>query len=404
MTATDTTLQGAVAAHKAGRLGEAEAGYRNILQGQPDNADALNFLGLLHFHQGQADSAVELLQRSVEANPDNPHARINLGNVLMARDDHEGAQAAFRRATELSPDLAITWYNLGVCQRQQGHPEAAADSLRKTIDIDPRHIPAHNTLAQILCRLRRYPQAAEVYRGWLAAEPENPVARHMLAALAGDAIPKRADDDYVRTVFDQFADSFDENLSTLGYRAPKLLADALLERSGAQPGGDILDAGCGTGLCGPLLRAGARRLEGVDLSPGMIEKARLRGVYDELAVAELCAFMRSRPACYDVVMCADTLVYFGALGEAIAAARTCLRNAGVFAFTLERLETQPPTLSFHLEPHGRYSHAEWYVRDVLTAAGFSGISMRNDTLRSEGGEPVIGHVVTASIPGRASAS
>jgi len=188
MTSSDTTLQSALAAHKAGRLVEAEAGYRKLLQARPEDADALNFLGLLHFHQGQADSAVELLQRSVEANPDNPHARINLGNVLMARDDHEGAQAAFRRATELSPDLAITWYNLGVCQRQQGRPEDAADSLRKSIELDPRHIPAHNTLAQILCRLRRYPQAAEVYRGWLAAEPDNPVARHMLAALAGDAI------------------------------------------------------------------------------------------------------------------------------------------------------------------------------------------------------------------------
>ena len=404
MTSSDTTLQSALAAHKAGRLVEAEAGYRKLLQARPEDADALNFLGLLHFHQGQAASAIELLRRSVEANPDNPHARINLGNVLLAGEDHEGAQAAFKKATELAPDLAITWYNLGVCQRQQGRPEDAADSLRKSIELDPRHIPAHNTLAQILCRLRRYPQAAEVYRGWLAAEPDNPVARHMLAALAGDAIPKRADDDYVRTVFDQFADSFDENLSALGYRAPKLLADALLERFGAQPGGDMLDAGCGTGLCGPLLRTGAKRLDGVDLSPGMIEKARLRGVYDELIVAELCAFMRSRSGCYDVVICADTLVYFGALGEAISAARACLRSGGIFAFTLERLDTQPPTLSFHLEPHGRYSHAEWYVRDVLTAAGFSSISMQNDTLRSEGGAPVGGHVVTASVPGGPSAS
>jgi len=399
MTVPDTTLQRAVAAHKAGRLEEAEASYRDILRGQPDNADALNFLGLLRYHQGEAASAIDYLRRSVEANPDNPHAQINLGNVLMAREDHEGAQTAFRKATELSPDLAITWYNLGVCLRRQGRPDEAVDCLRKTIGLDPLHIPAHNTLAQMLCRLRRYPQAVEVYRGWLAAEPQNPVARHMLAALAGEAIPRRADDDYVRTVFDQFADSFDENLSALEYRAPKLLADALLEKFGTQPRGDILDAGCGTGLCGPLLRAGARRLDGVDLSPGMIEKARGRGVYDELVVAELCDFMRSRSKCYDVVICADTLVYFGALGEAVCAARACLRNGGVFAFTLERLDTQPPTLSFYLEPHGRYSHAEWYVRDVLTAAGFSGISMRNDTLRSEGGEPVVGHVVTASILG-----
>jgi len=399
MTVPDTTLQRAVAAHKAGRLEEAEASYRDILQAQPDNADALNFLGLLRYHQGEAASAIDLLRRSVEANPDNPHAHINLGNVLMAREDHEGAQAAFRKATELSPGLAITWYNLGVCLRHLGRRDEAIQCLYKTIGIDPLHLPAHNSLAQMLTRLRRYPQAAEVYRSWLAAEPQNPVARHMLAAHAGEAVPGRADDEYVRTVFDQFAGSFDENLSAIGYRAPKLLADALIQRIGTEARGDILDAGCGTGLCAPLLRAGARRLDGVDLSPGMIERARLRGIYDELAVAELCAFMRSRPACYDVVICADTLVYFGALGEAVSAARACLRNGGLLAFSLERLDAQPPMLSFHLEPHGRYSHAEWYVRDVLTAAGFSGISMRNDTLRNEGGEPVVGHVVTAILAG-----
>jgi predicted TPR repeat methyltransferase len=392
---TATALGRAIAAHKAGRYEEAEAGYQSVLQGRPADADALNFLGMLRFHRGEPAAAAELLRRSVEADPDNPHARINLGNVLMAGNELAGAHEAFEKATGLAPHLAIGWYNLGVCLRRLHRPQDAATCLHKAVTLDPHHAPAHDTLARLLYGLGRRSEAVDVYRAWLAVEPDNPIARHMLAAVSGEGTPVRADDQYVQAVFDHFAESFDQNLSELGYRAPQLLAEALAERLPPQAKVDILDAGCGTGLCGPLMRPSARRLVGVDLSPGMVGKARPRGAYDELCVQELCEFMRSRPAAFDVVLSADTLVYFGALGEAMGAARRCLREGGTLAFTLERLDAGSATQSFRLEGHGRYSHAEWYVRDVLMAAGFHDVALRTDTLRSEAGEQVTGHIVTA---------
>jgi predicted TPR repeat methyltransferase len=90
-------------------------------------------------------------------------------------------------------------------------------------------------------------------------------------------VPDRASDDYVRRTFDHFADAFDENLRDLGYRAPQLVAEALERHRGAAGDVvklDVLDAGAGTGLCGPLLRDRAGTLVGVDLSSGMLEKAR----------------------------------------------------------------------------------------------------------------------------------
>jgi predicted TPR repeat methyltransferase len=235
-------------------------------------------------------------------------------------------------------------------------------------------------------------------------------------------------------MFDAFADSFDENLSELGYRAPQLLAEAVAEKLGAQiesgraesgqvemerGGLDILDAGCGTGLCGPLLKSMARTLVGVDISPGMLEKARARNLYDELAAEELSIFMRQRPASADLIVSADTLVYFGALEEPLSAAHGCLRDGGLLAFTLERLQPEldthqaepksdepkldthqkEPELDTHagyrIEPHGRYSHHESYIRAVLADAGFSAVSIRGDTLRREASRQVAGHVVLA---------
>ena len=114
-----------------------------------------------------------------------------------------------------------------------------------------------------------------MYRQWLEADAGSSVARHMLAACTGEAIPERASDGYVRDVFDAFAGSFDQVLDQLGYRGPGLIAD-LLDRALPLPDASLVvaDAGCGTGLCADFLRPRARRLVGVDLSAGMLARAR----------------------------------------------------------------------------------------------------------------------------------
>ncbi len=71
--------------------------------------------------------------------------------------------------------------------------------------------------------------------------------------------------------------------------------------------------GCGTGLCGPLIRGYARRLIGIDLSSGMLTQAKEKQLYDELWQVELTEYLRDQVEAFDVIVSADTLVYFGAL-------------------------------------------------------------------------------------------
>ena len=408
--ADDAALQRAMAAHKGGRLKEAEVGYRRILRSRPRDPDALNFLGMLCVQQGDAGAGVELLRRSVESVPTNPHAWLNLGNALMAAGAIEEARNAFRGATERAPSMAEAWFNLGVCYRRLKDPTQAMECFRKTVEHGPGYSAAYEALATLLYRAGRSAEAADAYREWLKYEPENSIARHMLAATSGEGAPARAGDAYLTEMFDKFAETFDENLQELGYRAPELLAAALREHVGpsgaaslagttrvvgaAGPTLDILDAGCGTGLCGPLLKPITRSLVGVDISPGMTEKAKARGLYNELVVQELVDFMRSRPAAFDAIISADTLVYFGALDAPMAVAYECLRSPGVLAFTVERLDAVPSE-GYRLEPHGRYSHSAGYVRGVLTAAGFTAVSLTEETLRRERGAEVNGYVVVA---------
>jgi len=138
----------------------------------------------------------------------------------------------------------------------------------------------------------------------------------------------------------------------------------------------------------------------------MVAKARERKVYDELVVAELCEFMSGRPQSVDVILSADTLVYFGALEAVSAAAHACLRAKGLFAFTVESLENNPlpsdqsPTSdtqpsSYRIQPHGRYVHGAAYVELTLKQAGFADVYVRDVVLRRELGKDVHGHLVVA---------
>lgn len=382
-------------AHQGGRVADAEAAYREVLQERPADPDALNFLGMLCCQTDRAEEGAALLRRSTEADPSNPHAWINLGNVLVKLDKDEEALGAFTKATELAPDLPIAWFNVGICLGRCKRAHEAASALHKVLKLEPGYLPAYDFLSRLLHRLGSYAEAAELYREWLTHDPDNPIALHMLAATGGAEIPTKASTAYIERLFDNFASGFDANLESLNYRAPQWVAERLGRLVAADAALQILDAGCGTGLCGPLLKPLAARLVGVDLSAKMLEKAEARRTYDELVVGELAQFMRGRPARFDAVVSADTLIYFGALEEPLSAARLCLRPGGILAFTLERLDPASSGAAFRLETHGRYSHSETYLRGALEQAGFVGVELETRVLRTERGREVAGHVVTA---------
>lgn len=381
-------------AHRAGRLVEAESGYHEVLRHRPAEPRALHFLGLLRFHRGDREAGIEHLSRSVEVDPSNPRTWNALGGMFIAAGRNAEAKDAYTRSTQVAQDAAEGWYNLGICLRNEGDIDGAITDLNKAIELDANYFRAYEALGMLLYQLGRVPEAAKVYADWSARDSTNAKASHMAAATAGEGAPARAPDDYVRQLFDEAAETFDTNLGRLGYRAPEAVAQALSERVGGDKLATALDAGCGTGLCGPLVRAQCFHLVGVDISPNMIERATARNCYDELVVSELTAFLHWRVRAFDAVISADTLVYFGALEPVLAAAHGSLRDAGWLIFTLEALEAGADE-QYRLEAHGRYSHSEAYVRGALNAASFQLDSITHEALRQERDRDVPGFRVIA---------
>jgi len=426
----------ALAWHREGRLDAAEAIYRNLLDHGLRDANVLHFLGVLTHQRGRAREALALMRDSLALDPTVADWHSNIGNVLLETGQLDAAAAAYRQALALRPDHPAFHNNLGVLLREQNRPEDAERAYLRAVELapdysdaysncaslyqalgrgedslrmfwqallhSPRHSRSRRLLGLALFNLGRLEEAAAVYRQWLEDEPGNVQARHHLAACGGAEVPERAADGYVEEVFDGFANSFDAKLALLHYRAPELVAGQVAACLGEPRAAlDILDAGCGTGLCGPLLAPHARDLEGVDLSAGMLAKAEPRQVYHRLVKAELTAFLQeSEPASRDLIVSADTLCYFGRLAPVFAAAQATLRPGGWLIFTLEAVD---PALhaqgagpeGFVLNPHGRYSHDGAAVRRDLEGAGLEPVTFDSVHLREENARPVLGWLVAA---------
>ncbi len=385
-----------VLAHQQGRRDEAVALIERSLTLAPDRADYYSNLGIVLQSAGQLDRAIDAYRRAIAIDPGHANAHSNLGVLLRATGRPSESEAAYRTAIRLDPEHIDAYTNLGILLNGLGRTEEAAACFCKVITLRPKHREARKLLALAHCVLGEVGEAAKILEEWLAEEPGDPIALHMLAACTGRDVPARASNGFVEKTFDGFAASFEAKLARLSYRAPALVA-AMLEASGLEPAKrlDVLDAGCGTGLCGPLVAPYARRLVGVDLSEGMLAHAREKRVYDALVKAELTEYLRGNGEAFDLIVSADTLVYFGDLDDVLAAAAAALRPNGLLVFTLEHAVGGKPDAGYRLELHGRYSHRPAYVARVLAAAGLE-TEIAHAELRMEAGAPVAGLVIRAT--------
>jgi len=287
----------------------------------------------------------------------------------VARGDLAGAAEILVHAVELAPTFATAWFALGAIRDNLGDREGAIAAWQRARDLDP-----------------------EDYHG----------ARLQLARLDAGEGTSAMTATYVRRLFDQHAAGFDEKLSGLGYRAPALLLAAVREVAPAPLRiGSMLDLGCGTGLGGAAFRPHVDWLVGVDVSPGMVAKARAKGLYDWLVAAELQQHLGAEAAAsahYHLVLAADVFGYVADLAPVAAAVARALAPSGLFAFTVETHAGGGVVL----QPTLRYAHGGAHVRAALADAGLAPLGLQPASTRTEQGAPVAGLVVVASTgrPGK----
>jgi predicted TPR repeat methyltransferase len=479
-------LQQAVELHQQGRLEPAQALYRQVLELNPRQFDALHLLGVIARQQGDTAAAISLISQAIEIDGAQANAHCNLGVALLDAGRAEESLASHDRAIERHQTYALAWSNRGNALRQLGRLDEALLSYQRALEIQPKYAEAHCNRAIVLQDLGRYldalgaaedalnvkdryadawfargnalhclrllpeavesfdraihlqPQWAEAYSaqgsalqrlGEFAAaldsydhalrlKPDYALAHYYrgntlrsmerkdeaiaayraalahgdnpetiafaLASLGVGETPAVLPPEYVRSLFDQYANHFDQHLTeVLHYQTPSYLDD-MLRRVAPATNLDTVDLGCGTGLCAPYLKAYSRRLDGVDLSRQMLDKAAERGLYDELACEDLTSYLDHRAADCDLAVAADVFVYIGDLAPVFQAVHRALRANGRFCFSVEAGDDADYTL----RPSKRYAHSRDYLERLAAATGFTILAVEALTARQENTAPI----------------
>jgi predicted TPR repeat methyltransferase len=280
----------------------------------------------------------------------------------------------------------------------KGDLAAAADLLLQAIELAPNFVSAWFTLAEIREQLGESDAAIAAFRNAHAADPDDRHGASLRLMWLGAAPLAGMPIGYVQVLFDQYAPRFESALvGDLGYRGPALLFKAVLSvRAAARKPAFFkraIDLGCGTGLAATAFAKEVDHFIGIDLSPRMIERARLTGFYVELEVADMVQGLKTRPdASADLILAADAMVYVADLSVVLAEVQRVLATGGLLAFTTETHAGEAVVIGEGL----RYAHAAAYVRAAVEAAGLELSLLENRSARNEDNIPVPGLVAVAS--------
>ncbi len=340
---------------------------------------------------GRAAEAAAALRLRLAAGRGGALAQITLVKALLALGDVPGALAEAREAAGLHAGIAPVLTVLGEALLAAEQLPTAIAELQRALRLDPENSQARKLLAEAWLAAGEAEKALES-----AGDDAGLIARAETILAA-----PRSDPGYVRHLFDQFAGDYDLRMRAhLHYAAPEILlnlaamvmpghgASALAGATNKKSQLSILDLGCGTGLAGEVFRPLASRLDGIDLSPAMIEKARARGIYDHLAIADIESALAVPGPAYDLILAADTLVYLGDLAPVFRAVAARLAPEGFFLFTVEQAQD-----GFELGPKRRWRHGEAWLRQAAEAARLSVAGLLEASPRRESGQAVAGYAV-----------
>jgi predicted TPR repeat methyltransferase len=359
-------------------------------------------LGVLLLDLDRTADAVACLAEAVAADPANPGFATGLAAAHEMAGDPDAALAVLLRNIEAAPNL-VDQRNAAIllCVRRRDFRRAIrlAEDARQAGIADAC---CFGLAGHALSSLGQHAEAVDAYAEALKLGPDDPYVRHLVSAAGVVPGAPRAPAEYLRAVFDGYADRFEPHLLSLGYRVPGMFRTALLRHpriAAGQQVGPVVDLGCGTGLAalaiadlpvGPLI--------GVDVAPRMLAQAGKKAIYAELHEADAMQFLSGVGAAhYPLIIAADVLCYFGALEDLFSAAHAAMTPGGWLVGSVEELLPDHDGMipvnangAWALQRQGRYAHNPTYIRAVAADAGFRLLRLDRETVRWEANAPVPG--------------
>ena len=372
---------------RQGRPAQALADLEAVLAAEPEHLDAWCHRAAALADLGRDAESLACADHVLAIRPDDLTAWTQRGQALERLQRHAEALQAFERLAALQPTHVDTRFRQAQGLQRLGRLADALQVNEEVLALQPAHAAAFSQRGMLLKDMARPDAAAAAFEQAIALGADAELHRFYLASLGRQSGPARAPRQYVQALFDDYAHDFDAHLvGVLGYQAHRQLVSALSELHPG-PFDAALDLGCGTGLCGPLLRPLARRLEGVDLSQAMLERAAALGVYDSLLHADVAEHLAQSESNHDLVLAADVFIYVGELGGVFAGVQRVLRPGGLFCFTAERAGDEQGAV---LMPHLRYAHSLPYLRGLARQHGLQELRVVTQPIRQDQAQAIPG--------------
>lgn len=368
----------------------AAALFEHALQLAPGRPSVLMNLGASCVQLGRFEQADVYLRQALDADRAQADAWVAWGVTQMALGDWSQALECHEQARALGAEGADFCLRWGQCLAHAGRLPEAVQAFDQALAHEPNLAEGWSQRSHAL---RDMGQTAAAVAGYeralqLGADPE--LHHYYLAALSPDHPLVNAPAAYVERLFDQYADDFEAHLvGQLGYQGHSVLLQHLPAQRGARFE-RVWDLGCGTGLCGTLIRPRADHVTGVDLSSAMVAKSRALGVYDSLHAQELVAFLRQTTEQADLVLAADVFIYVGQLEAVFEALSPRVRSGGWLAFTVEEAD---PGFEVQLHSSLRYAHALTYLQKLALRHGWHWSLVHHAPLRLDQAQPLMGAYV-----------
>jgi predicted TPR repeat methyltransferase len=354
--------------------------FHELAMARPETPAYWHNLALAEIRGGNP-APVDNQRRAVLLRPSEPNYLNNL--TASAAAVRPGRVISWLLA--LAPDHARAWTDQAFLDLRASKPGAASRAARNAQIVEPGLPESVGRAAQAQATGGHLEAARVVYRRYLLLEPSDQLGvGRDLARFGGIETGQAMSRAFLASVFDGYATNFDAHLTeTLRYVGPMVLA-RMLDALVAGPVDRAVDLGCGSGLSGLELRRFARHLTGVDLSAGMLERARGRDVYDTLHHEEIVAWLEREEGRFEIAMAADVTSYLGDLAPFFRAVSSALAPGGLLAMTAH----EQGAGDFGIVEGETYSHSHGYVEHVAREAGLTVLGLERGAMREENKQPL----------------
>lgn len=369
-------------------LQEALSVYSELLQFIPQSSMIHFNMGLAYFDLENFKAAAEHYNRASRESPTDPDIHYNRGLNLRRLSQYDEAIIAFSLAIEQGDRSIDTLYNMALCHQDLNAFESAASLYEMVLANDSEHQSTLNNYAYLCHKTDDLEKAEQLYKRLLQLNPKHTAARHMLNSLLG-ITPDNAPLDYIESVFDGYAESFEEKLlKELHYRTPTELFQFYRDQFSDLQNRNCLDLGCGTGLAGEAFSATCSELTGVDISDKIMKVAAEKKLYKHLVKDDILHFLKTTEETFGLIIAADVFTYMGDLEPLFKACHQQSNSDAILCFSVEESTDEP----FILKETGRFGHSLKYIEELGEKTGWAMLSSKRSKLRKDKNKWIFGYL------------